>query len=433
MRRGSASDARRRGSAIDSRRRSSACVSTLRVAFTRKPLGLKLDHNGCVAGVMLDAAESPTKALRCGDQLIGINDTVFVEDDEECVQPDEVVDLLSEYLGADAFPLSLTFRRDGLACRPKDLFDRQTLVPARRASEGRRRSRASVDLVCQPKRKKRRTTLAGVETARDDENAPPRPGDDDAAAAPPPRPDDDGEPRASATSVTGITGSSAQDVPAIEGLADAAETTAPGRDCVKVLKRIFDARAPKGSDVALRKYAPAAQRLKEGPRKAFLDDCPETLSRAELDAIWARHKKLSSLLPLSKFACASKFQCFLVDTPEALEDYARVKAALEAGPPEAPREEEPPRSPPEERALPPPLEESPLEEPSPLEEESPLEAPPDSADPETEPMDCSGFLAPRDEEPASPPLEPSPPPLALSPVEERASATSTISLEEAGL
>ena len=48
-------------------------------------------------------------------------------------------------------------------------------------------------------------------------------------------------------------------------------------------------------------------------------------------------------------------------------------------------------------------------------------------------MDCSGFLAPRDEEPASPPLEPSPPPLALSPVEERASATSTISLEEAGL
>ena len=416
----------RRGSAIDARRRSSACVSTLRVAFTRKPLGLKLDHNGCVAGVMLDAAESPTKALRCGDQLVGINDTVFVEDDEECVQPDEVVDLLSEYLGADAFPLSLTFRRDGLACRPKDLFERQTLVPARRASEGRRRSRASVDLVCQPKRKKRRTTLAGVETARDDENAPPRP-------------DDDGEPRASATSVTGITGSSAQDVPAIEGLADAAETTAPGRDCVKVLKRIFDARAPKGSEVILRKYAPAAQRLKEGPRKAFLDDCPETLSRAELDAIWARHKKLSSLLPLSKFACASKFQCFLVDTPEALEDYARVKAALEAGPPEAPREEEPPRSPPEERALPPPLEESPLEEaspleePSPLEEESPLEAPPDSADPETEPMDCSGFLAPRDEEPASPPREPSPPPLALSPVEERVSATSTVSLEEAGL
>ena len=46
---------------------------------------------------------------------------------------------------------------------------------------------------------------------------------------------------------------------------------------------------------------------------------------------------------------------------------------------------------------------------------------------------AGGFLAPRDEEPASPPLEPSPPPLALSPVEERVSATSTVSLEEAGL
>ena len=316
------------GAASPSKRESASSCASRRMTFveitvTRAPLGIKIDHNAEIHDVLPSAEDDALRKLRVGDALVGVNDTLFCDANEEVVvEPHEIVDLVSEYLDERAFPLRLVFRRDLLVCRPKTPFDRATLVGGRRASDCSlplRRRRTT--LACRPRAKRRRTTASGDLLCRPRRATPTEP-------SPEERPDAAATGRA--TDVTGITGAEAQEIPALEGLA-AAETTAPGSDRVAVLARIMETHAPSGSVAPLRKYAPASQALKAGSsRLGFLEACPATLTRAALEATYARCKKEApSLLPLGKFLFASRFQCFLCDAPAARADYARLKASLE--------------------------------------------------------------------------------------------------------
>ena len=300
--------------------------SLIKVTATRAPLGLRIDHSGVVASVLASAESTTRAALRCGDELVGLNDTSFVDPGRGrlLADPCAIFELLSDYVAAAAFPLRITFRREAvpLCCAPRDSYARRTLVPSKRSR------RSSAPARPTPPRKRRRIVGAAAKT-------PPPPGATAGPASAPVRAPPPASPPPiagpTASSITGITGAGPQRIPEMFGCA--AYVTNPGRDCVAALLSIYEARAPPGEEgKVLRKYAPARTAVTSGSRRAFLDACAPTLSRAELRAAYAATKRdYRGLLPLDKFLAASKFQCFLVDTDAARADYARLRSATVQG------------------------------------------------------------------------------------------------------
>ena len=149
-------------------------------------------------------------------------------------------------------------------------------------------------------------------------------------------------PRAPGTStaLTGVTGQKAQTIRAFtleSGKRVEAFTTRPGKDRVdgaNPLCVIWREHTKSSDDVPIRIWAPTAQKMKHGGRRhAFVEAAADCTTIGELRQVWEQHGEPWNL---EKYIGASKWGVFTIDTPRALRDYARLKAAIEGRPAPAP-------------------------------------------------------------------------------------------------
>ena len=149
-------------------------------------------------------------------------------------------------------------------------------------------------------------------------------------------------PRAAGNSIllTGVHGQSPQSIHSFalsDGTVVAAYTTRPGKDRAdgaNPLCAIWRAHTKTTEDVKITIWSePTAQKMKHGGgRHAFVEAAADCETVAELRALWEEE----GCWTLEKFAFASRWVLITIDTPAALQDYARLKAAIEGLPAPAP-------------------------------------------------------------------------------------------------
>jgi hypothetical protein len=145
-------------------------------------------------------------------------------------------------------------------------------------------------------------------------------------------------PRAAGNSIllTGVHGQSAQNIPSFtlsDGTVVPAYVTKPGEDAVdgrNPLCAIWRVHTKTSDDVKITIWSePTAQRMQIGGRRhAFVEAAADCETVAELRALWEEQ----GCWTLEKFAFASRWGLFTIDTPAACQDYARLKAAIEGLP-----------------------------------------------------------------------------------------------------
>ena len=142
-----------------------------------------------------------------------------------------------------------------------------------------------------------------------------------------------------ATSLTGVHGQSAQSIPSftlISGRRVAAYVTKPNEDDVdgrNPLHAIWSKHAT-SDDVRIARWEPTAQRMQPGKSKhKFFVAAAHCKTVGELRRVWELQGRPWRLW---KFLFASRWILFTIDTAAALQDYARLKAAIEGRPAPAP-------------------------------------------------------------------------------------------------
>ena len=141
-----------------------------------------------------------------------------------------------------------------------------------------------------------------------------------------------------ATSLTGVHGQSPQRIPSftlLSGRRVAAYVTNPNADDVdgtNPLHAIWSEH--EGDDVRITRWEPTAQRMQPGKSKhKFFVAAAHCKTVGELRRVWESQDRPWRLW---KFLFASRWILFTIDTPAARLDYARLKAAIEGRPAQAP-------------------------------------------------------------------------------------------------